>query len=273
MKKALAILLSTLMLLALAACGGSTGTSSTPVSGPASASETPTIDAIKAAGKLVMLTNATFPPYEYFTDTYQGVDIDLAQMIADELGVELVVEDMDFDLLIEALNLEKGNIVAAGMSITAERAEAVDFTIPYVDSTLVIVVPEGSDIQSAEDLAGKRIAVQESTTSDLYVSGEIDAGEIVRMKNAVDTGAALLANKADAIVMDILTAESIVAANEGEMFILEEPLAVEQYAMAIKKGQEDFVALVNSVLQKAVDAGTVEELIAYHMQNAQDAAA
>ena len=263
MKKILALAFSVMMLFALAACGGSTPSSS----------ELSAIDAIKASGKLVMLTNATFPPYEYFTNTYEGVDVDLAKMIADELGVELVVEDMDFDGLIEALNLGRGDIVAAGMSVTEERAQAVDFTVNYVDSTLVIIVPVGSDIQGVDDLAGKRIAVQESTTSDMYVTDEVDASEILRMKNAVDTGAALLDAKVDAVVMDSLTAESIVNANEGKLVILEEPLAVEQYAMAVKKGQEDFLALVNAVLEKAIADGKVEELIAYHMQNAAEAGA
>ncbi len=262
MKKTLAILLAALLVFALVGCGSTTNNTT---------GGTSAVDRIKASGKLVVMTNATFPPYEYVKDgAPTGVDIELAQMIADKLGVELEVLDMNFDLLIAALQNGKGDLVAAGMSITEERQKEVDFSVPYVDSTLLIIVPEGSSITGPNDLSGKSIAVQENTTSDLYVTGEVDAKEVSRFKSAVDAGNALRNGKVDAVVMDEMTAKNIVDNSNGELILLDDPLTHEQYAMAIAKGQEDFLEVVNEVLSAAVKDGTVTDLIEKHMVLSQE---
>lgn len=287
MKKVLAILMAALLTVGLVACGGagsepatpgepSSGASSTPAdaSAPGSdtAAETPNVDAIVAKGKLVMMTNATFPPYEYVKDgVVTGVDADLAQKIADELGVELEILDMDFDLLIDALNSGKGDLVAAGMSITPERQENVDFSIPYVDSTLLIVVPTGSAITGPDDLAGLTISVQESTTSDLYVTDNVEGANVLRFKDAVEAGNAVKTGKADVAVIDQMTAQNVVNASPDELELLGEALAQEQYAMAIGKDKPDLMAVVNKVLQEAVDADEVNGLITHHMENSKEA--
>lgn len=284
MKKVLAFLLASAMVVGLAACGGTaSSTASEPAksttSSVAGGSESTTggqaggrtLDEIKASGKLVMMTNATFPPYEYHKDSgIQGVDVALAQMVADELGVELEVLDMNFDLLIAALQGGKGDLVAAGMSITDERKTQVDFSIPYVDATLLIVVPEGSEITGPNDLVGKKIAVQENTTSDLYVTDNVDGAEVMRFKSAVDAGNTVVSGKADVAVIDELTAKSIVNNSDGKLTLLEEPLGQEQYAMAVQKGNAELLNLVNEVLQKAIDDGKVDSLIAEHMDLAKE---
>lgn len=289
MKRILSIMLAAVMMISAAACGTTgdsdsksstadsrtetTVSSSAPEDSSAGDSDESTgsaVDAIKESGKLVMLTNATFPPYEYFKgNEIQGIDAELAKLIADELGVELEIVDMNFDLLIDAVNSGKGNIVAAGMSITDERKKAVDFSIPYIDTQLVVIVKEGSDIKSFADFDGKKISVQESTTSDLYLSDTEDVApsEIMRFKSAVEAGNALSVGKSDGVLMDKPTAENVVAANEGMVILTGETVSEEQYAMAVPKGQEDFLAVVDEVLQKAVDEGQVDEFIAYHMKN------
>lgn len=249
MKKIIAFALTTiLMLAALTGCSNQ-------------------LNDIKKAGKIVMMTNATFPPFEYKEGKdVVGVDPDLAKKIADKIGVELEITDMNFDLLIEALKSGKGDFVAAGMSITDERKKAVDFSIPYIDTTLLIIVPQGSAIAAPADLEGKKIAVQENTTSDMYVSDNVGAEEVLRFKSAVDAGTAVTSGKADVAVIDEMTAKNVVAANDGQLVLLEEPLGREQYAMAVKKGNAELLKVINEVLQEAVDAGQVEELIAHHME-------
>ena len=121
------------------------------------------------------MTASGFPPFEYLGEDGKpaGVDIDLAQLVADELGVELEVLDMDFNLLIESLKSGKGQLIAAGMTATPERAEQIDFSITYTLNGLILLVPKGSDIKTADDLAGKNIAVQESTTAHIYAQEEL----------------------------------------------------------------------------------------------------
>lgn len=277
MKKFLALALTMMLLLGLVACGGNTtstpATSSPAASAPASeAASTPAatgskIEQIQAAGKLVMMTNAEFPPFEYLSfNEPAGVDIELAQMVADELGVELEVLNMDFDALVGALQSGKGDIVAAGMSITEERLQQVDFSIPYVDSTLLIIVPVGSSYTGPDDLTGLTIAVQEGTTSDLFATDYVEGATILRFKGAVEAGNAVKSGKADVAVIDQLTAQNVVNASPDELMLLDEPLSQEQYAMAVGKGGEDLLALVNEVLGKAVEEGKVDELIATHME-------
>ncbi|NJP40531.1 transporter substrate-binding domain-containing protein [Oscillospiraceae bacterium HV4-5-C5C] len=227
---------------------------------------TPTLDAIKASGKLVMLTNATFPPFEMVDgDKVVGVDVELAQRVADKIGVELEVQDMNFDLLTSALAAGKGDIIAAGMSITPERQEEVDFSTPYVDTNLLIIVPKDSTITGPDDLTGKTIAVQETTTSDLYVTDNVDSKEVLRFKSAVEAGNAVITGKADAAVIDEMTGQNVVNANPDDLTITDESLSHEQYAMAVAKGQEDLLAVVNEVLSEAVEKDDVNTLISKYM--------
>ena len=173
MKKILAFAMAAVLMLGLAACGGSgasapassaagSASASSGASGQDSAGGTSVVEEIQEKGVLTMMTATGFPPFEYLGEDGKpaGVDIDLAQLVADELGVELEVLDMDFNLLIESLKSGKGQLIAAGMTATPERAEQIDFSITYTLNGLILLVPKGSDIKTADDLAGKNIAVQ-----------------------------------------------------------------------------------------------------------------
>ena len=245
MKKTLTAALCLMMILCLTA-------------GAAAQSATPTLDAIKEKGKIIMMTNATFPPFEYIKDTkFAGIDVDLSQMIADKLGVELEVIDMDFGLLIEALKGGKGDFVAAGMTFTPERQEHIDFSMIYITNGLLVIVPADSSIKALADLEGKKIAVQEATTGDIW------AGE--HIKGAVEAGNAVANGKADAAVMDKLPAESMVKNSGGKLALLEEMASAEDTAMGIAKGKEDLVAFINEVLKEAIDSGALQASIDKHM--------
>ncbi len=235
---------------------------------------TPTLDAIKQRGEIIMLTNAQFPPFEYQGDdgSVMGVDPDLAQAVADKLGVKLNIVDMDFDGIVDALKAGKGDFAAAGMTITEERLKQVDFTNEYVTSSQMVVIPTGSDI-TADDavLSGKNIAVQEGTTGDWYASGdtentgsEIKDANVLRFKSGVEAGMMLAQGKADAMILDQKPSEAIVAAQEGKLELLPEKLTDEHYAFAVQKGQEDLVEFINSVLDEYADV-KVDELINKHM--------
>lgn len=226
---------------------------------------------VKDAGKLVMLTNATFPPYEYLgaDSAVSGVDVDILQMVADEIGVELEVVDMDFDGLIPAMQSGKGDIVAAGMTVTPERAETVDFSVPYTSTTQVIIVDKDDPkVSGNDDLEGKTIGVQLGTTGHIFIQWEIDDGadiEVVPYKSNMEAAMDLINGRLDAIVLDELPAKSIAEANES-LTIIDEPFTEEEYAMAVAKGSDSLLAAVNEVLGRLVAEGKVQEIIDQHVE-------
>ncbi len=283
MKKRLALLLAGAMVLsaALTGCGAAktddtqkTDDKTAAATDTAAAGATPTLDAIKQKGEIIMLTNAQFPPFEYLGDdgTVKGVDPDLAQAVADKLGVKLKVVDMDFNGIVSALKSGKGDFAAAGMTVTEERKKEVDFTDEYVTSSQMVVVPAGSTL-TAEDaaLSGKNIAVQEGTTGDWYASGDtentgstIKDANVLRYKSGVEAGMMLAQGKADAIIIDQKPAEAIVASQNGKLTLLDKKLTDEKYAFAVQKGQDDLRDFINGVLAEYKD-GKVDELITQHM--------
>lgn len=224
-------------------------------------------DKIKEAGELVLLTNAQFPPYEYLGDDNQptGVDIEIAQKIADELGVKLTVVDMDFDGLVPALNGGKGDFIAAGYTITEERQQSVDFSDEYATSNqMVIVTKDDPKVAGAtvEDLAGKTIGVQLGTTGDLFVSDEVEGATVKQYKSAIEAGMDLANGKLDAVVVDKLPAQSIVANNDS-LTVYDDVLTTEQYAMAVRKGEsDDLLEVINKVL--ADMKGDIQDLTQKH---------
>lgn len=216
---------------------------------------------------LIMLTNAAFAPFEYLGEGNQvvGVDVEIAQAIADELGVKLEVVDMDFDGIIMAIQTGKGDLGVSGITATDERRENVDFSINYVSTTQNIIVKADNDqIKTPDDLAGKKIGVQMGTTGDLFVSDEVEGAEVSRFKTGPDAGLALANGQIDAVVIDAMPAQKIVEANEG-LVVLDDPFTEEQYAIAIAKGNDALKAVVDSVLEKLLADGTVDELIAKHV--------
>lgn len=235
-----------------------------PAAEPAAEGSTPTVDKIKAAGKLVMLTNAGFAPYEFLGDDNSviGVDVEIAKAIAAEMGVELEVVDMDFDGIIIAVQSGKGDLGIAGMTNTEERSQTVDFSVNYVDSLQMIIVPEGSAITGPADLSGKTVGVQMGTTGDLFVTDSATGVNVQRYKTGPDAGAELAAGKLDAVVIDAGPAAQIAKANPG-LVVLETPATdePEQYAIAIAKGNEDLKTLVDSVLEKLIADGQIQAWI------------
>lgn len=277
-KKIIVVLLTFVMVIgSLAACGGTPSTDQSPDGAtpapdnsqtPSAGSDagTPNVDKIKKAGKLVMLTNAAFHPFEYLNKQNEiaGVDPEIAQAIADELGVKLEIVDMDFDGIVMAIQNGQGDLALAGMTANDERRESIDFSINYLDATQLIIVPENSDIKSVEDLKGKSIGVQAGTTGALFARDMIEDANVNDFKTGPDAGTALANGQLDAVVLDEMPSQKIVAANKG-LVLLEEPLTVEQYAIGIMKGRDDLKAVVDSVLEKMLAEGKIDELIAKHM--------
>lgn len=274
MKKLVALTLALLLTASLTACAGETETANSASSAPSSSdaevsTETPNLDRIKASGTLVMCTNAAFPPFEYIgADGHPtGVDIEIAQTIADDLGVQLEVIDMNFDLLIDAVKSGKADLTAAGMTIKPERLEQVDFSDEYVQSAQYVLTQTDSDV-SADQLDGLVIAVQESTTGDFYATDELKAKEVLRFKSGIEAGAALSSGKCDAVIIDKLPAENIAANSDGKLEVSSQPLTEESYAIAIKKDCPDLLNEINKVLNKLVEDGKVDALVTKHMTNA-----
>lgn len=280
MKKIAAVMLGLVMMMgALAGCAPKSESTGSAVSAGSDASQNAaapvtngkfrTLEEIKASGQIVMLTNAEFSPYEYiYNGDIAGVDVDLAQKIADELGVKLVIENMDFNLLVDALKSGKGDFVAAGMTATPERAKSVAFSTPYVLNGLLIIVKEGSDIKTPADLEGKLIAVQEGTTADIMVTDEVAAKDVLRFKAITEAGNAVANNKADAAVMDIIPAQGIVANSNGALVLLDEQLTEEDMSMAVALGNQELLDVINGVLDAAMADGTIESLIEKHTEQA-----
>ena len=219
-------------------------------------------------GKLIVGTEAGFAPYEYLVgDTVEGIDMDIAQAIADALGVELEVQNMDFDGALLAVQQGKVDIVAAGVSVSEEREEVMDFSVKYVDSKDVIVVNKDDpqvDESTAEALEGKTVGVQQGNIADLWVSENAAPKSVQRYTKFVQAAQDLANGKIDCIVMDEAPAIELVAANEGLQILEGEALFEDSYAIAIKKGNEGMKAAVDAVITQLQESGEMDEIIASH---------
>ena len=224
---------------------------------------------IALAEELHMGTNATFPPYEFYDDEtgeIVGIDAEIAKAICDKLGYDLVIDDMDFDATIPALTTGKIDFILAGLTVTEERQQSVDFTDSYATGVQVIIVPEDSPITSVDDLfaegANHHIGVQSGTTGDIYCTGDIqDAGlgTVEPYKNGADAVLALTSGKIDCVVIDNEPAKNFVAANEG-LKILDTAYTEEDYAIAVQKGSE-LTQKMNDALKELIADGTVKAII------------
>lgn len=217
---------------------------------------------------LIVGTEAGFAPYEYMDgDKVVGIDMDIAQAIADKLGKKLEIKNMDFDGALLAVQQGKVDFVAAGVSITEERKKKMDFSIEYDESVEVIVVnkenPAVTEV-SNEGLAGKIIGVQQGNVADLYIEDEgIDYKELKRYTMFSQAAEDLKNNKIDCIVMDKLPAEALVKANP-ELAILDDILFTDKYAIAVKKGNKELLDKINEVLQELIDSGKIDEFTLKH---------
>lgn len=270
MKKIIAVVLC--LVLALA-CVGMTSCGD--------AADKQSVDAIKEAGKLTMYTNAEFPPFEYMDGTeVKGVDVDIAQAIADKLGVKLEIHNVKFDTIIGSIQSGKGSIGAAGITVTDERKESVDFSIEYTTSKQYIIVPADSTVAKIEDLAGMSIGVQLGTTGDFIITDEINGTEegkgvlqdtgasVTTYNSAADAAIALNSGKIQAVVIDKLPAE-IVAGNYENLKAIELVYAdgsntEESYAICVAKGNESLLKVINEVIEELKANGKIDEFIITH---------
>ena len=260
----------TVAALALTACGGSSSTASSAAASSVASSAAASSEAASAAatelttveaGKLTMATNAAFPPYEMTTDAgeFEGIDIETAQAIADKLGLELQIDDMDFDAALLSVQQGKADIVMAGVTVTDERKAVMDFSDSYATGIQSIIVPNDSDIASPDDLAGKKIGTQRGTTGYIYCSDDFGDDAVVAYDNGLTAVQALNNGQVDAVVIDNAPAKEYVAANPG-LKVLDTSYAEEDYAIGMAKGSslED---AVNAALEELKADGTLQSIV------------
>ena len=212
--------------------------------------------------KLVMGTNAAFPPYEFVDDNNKivGIDAEIAEAVAKKMGYELEIKDMEFDSLITAVSTHSIDFALAGMIVMDERKESVNFSDTYAKGVQVIIVKEGSDIKDVTGLAGKTIGVQAGTTGDIYCTDEFGQDNVKQFNNGALAVAALNNGQVDCVVIDNEPAKSFVAANEG-LAILETAYAEEDYAAAIAKDNEQLLTDFNAALAALKADGTIDGII------------
>ena len=251
--------------LAMTACGGSASSAASSVASSAASSTAASSGAAAlstvVAGKLTMATNATFPPYEMTTDSgeIEGIDVDTAKAIAEKLGLELQVDDMDFDAALLSVQQGKADIVMAGVTVTDERKAVMDFSDSYATGIQSIIVPNDSDIASPDDLAGKKIGTQRGTTGYIYCSDDFGEESVVAYDNGLTAVQALNNGQVDAVVIDNAPATEYVAANPG-LKVLDTSYAEEDYAIGMAKGSalED---AVNKALEELKADGTLQAIV------------
>ena len=234
---------------------GSTDTAADTAADTSAAEETE-----GAGGKIVMVTNAEFPPYEYHeNNTIVGIDADIARAIADQMGMELEIQDMAFDSLIPAIQSGKADFAAAGMTVNEERLRNVDFTETYAEAAQVIIVKEGSAIAAPADLTGKKIGVQTGTTGDIYAD-DVENAEVQRFNKGMEAVMALTQDKLDAVIIDREPAKVFVKENEG-LKILDEAFTEEEYAIAIKKGNTELLEKMNAAIKELKESGELQKIV------------
>lgn len=244
MKKVLALIMAMLLAVAVFAGCGTT----------------------EEAETLKMGTNAAFPPYEYKEgETFVGIDVEIADAIAKELGLTLEVVDMEFDSIIPAVQKGEVNFGMAGMTVNDERKLEVDFSSSYATGVQVVIVPEDSDIASLDDLADKKIGTQLGTTGDMYSKDDYGEENVTSYGKGADAVIALKGGDVDAVIIDNEPAKAFVAENEG-LKILETEYAVEDYAIAVAKDNTELLDKINAALEKLTADGTIDTIIAKYIK-------
>ena len=278
MKKILAMTMALAMVLCLASCGGSGSTSSAPAStGSASTSGETAGNAYNTImdGKLVMSTNAQFPPYEMVSDGegvngtgFEGIDVELACALADKLGLELVIDDMEFDSALMAVQEGRSDMVLAGLSYSEERDLVMDFTASYATGVQVVIVKEGSDV-TMENLGEKMIGTQRGTTGYIYASDSVENGgygedHVLAYDNGATAVQALMNGQIDAVIIDKAPAEEYVKANAG-LTLLPTEWVTEDYCVAVNEGNTALLTALDTALTELQAEGVVDTIIANYI--------
>lgn len=242
----------------LVGCGSSSEQKDTAAEGTtASESSIKTV----TDGVLTMATNAYFPPYEYYEGSeIVGIDADIAKAIGEKLGLKVQIEDMEFDSIITAVSTGKADIGLAGMTVTPERKQNVNFSDTYATGIQSVIVKDGSDIKTLDDLKGKKIGVQLSTTGDIYASDEFGTDNVEKFNKGNDAVLALTQGKIDAVIIDNQPALSFVKSNEG-LQILDTEYAEEEYAACIAKDNDALLDAVNGALAELKEDGTIQSIL------------
>lgn len=218
---------------------------------------------LKNDNELIMVTEAGFAPYEYYSDgEIVGVDIDIAKEIAKEMGKKLVIKDVAFDSIINEVKTGKADFGAAGISYTEERSKQVDFSINYSISKQVVVVKNNSSINSVNDISNKKISVQLGSVADTFVSDNYNT-EIIREKKYLAAIQDLKDDKVDCVVMDELPAKEMIK-NNSSIKILPGELISDSYGMIVKKGNTELLEVINKVLNKLVSDGSIDSYVINH---------
>ena len=260
LKRIAAGILSAALLLGMTSCAAK----QTEASAEADTAAFTTVE----SGKLIMATNAFFPPYEYYEgDKIVGIDVEIATAVADKLGLELVIEDVEFDSIIAGVQSGKYDIGCAGMTVTEDRLKSVNFSTPYATGIQSIIVAADSEITDIDTLVNGdyKVGVQSGTTGDIYMSAPVEEGgvgeeRIERFAKGNDAVIALTTGKISAVVIDNEPAKAFVAANPG-LKILETPYTVEDYAMAINKDNVALKDAINQALKELTDDGTIAAIV------------
>ena len=284
MKKVLSVLLAASLALGMTACGSTA--SSEAASEPAASESTASSEAASSEaasdatsdtasaevttvepGKLIMSTNAAFPPYEMTADdgSFEGIDVEIAGAIAEKLGLELQIDDMDFDAALLAAQTGKSDMVMAGVTVTEDRQTVMDFSDSYATGIQVVIVPEDSDIASIDDMTGKMIGVQRGTTGDQYCSASVEDGgfgeeNVTRYDNGLTAVQALNNSQVDCVVIDNAPAQEFVAANPG-LKILDTEYANEEYAIGVAKGNTQLLDAINTAIAELKADGTIQSIL------------
>ncbi len=253
MKKIFAIALAALMVMGMfAGCGSNDAAEET-----AEAAAFTTIE----AGKLIMSTNAAFPPYEMTTDDggFEGIDVEIAGAIAEKLGLELEIMDVEFDAALLAVQEGKSDIVMAGVTVTEDRQMVMNFTDSYATGVQVVIVPEGSDV-TIDNLGEKMIGTQRATTGYIYASGDYGEDHVTAYDNGMTAVQALLNGQVDCVIIDSAPAEEFVASNPG-LTILDTEYITENYAIGVGKDNTALVEAINGALAELIADGTVQSIL------------
>ena len=279
MKKILALMLALCMVFALAACGEAASDPSAAPESEAPASEAPASEAPASEapaseepaadgefttiveGKLTMSTNAQFPPYEMTTDDggFEGIDVEIATAIAEKLGLELDILDMDFDSALLAVQQGKSDIVMAGVTVNEDRLLVMDFTDSYATGVQVVIVKEGSDA-TMDNMGEGLIGTQRGTTGNIYCTDDYGEEHVVAYDDGFTAVQALMNGQVDCVVIDNAPAQEFVKNNAG-LTILDTEYAVEDYAIGLNKGNTALLDAINGALAELISDGTVQSIV------------
>lgn len=220
--------------------------------------------------KLIMATNAYFRPYEYYEgDKIVGIDAEIAEAIAEKLGMELVIEDMEFNSIITSVQTGAADMGVAGMTVTEERLESVNFSSSYANGVQSIIVTEGSSITTVDDLyaegAAYKVGVQLATTGDTYSTDDFGEENVVRYSNGNEAVLGLLGGDVDCVIIDNEPAKALVAENEG-LNILDTAYADEDYAICVAKENTELLEKINAAIDDLTVDGTIDAIIAKYIK-------